>query len=110
MVSKSTRTSVFSSGNQVNGEHDISQPLNEEKDPNHAHIYENYVTNHEKDDSYDNGITRALIHQESFENESISPAQESPILLYSPYDNDGNESPPLECNKTLLSSKSDRTM
>jgi len=89
-------------------EHSISQPIGEEEnDPNPTHIYENYVTNTEKDEFYTNGVTtRALIHQESFDNESLLPHQESPILSYS----DGKESPPLECNKTLLSSKSDRTM
>ena len=97
-------------GAGLGAEHDISQPIGEEIDPSHTHIYENYVTNNEKDEFYTNGVTRALIHQESFDNETFLPTQESPILSYSHFDNDGNESPPLECNKTLLSSKSDRTM
>ena len=73
-------------------------------------FYSKQISNNEKDEFYTNGVTRALIHQESFDNDTFLPTQESPILSYSHFDNDGNESPPLECNKTLLSSKSDRTM
>ena len=91
-----------------------------------SHIYENYVTDETKvkkdlitDDETHTQLTHAaIIHQESFENEAfltshIDTQLESPILSYPQCSQElleGNESPPLECNKTLLSSKSDRTM
>ena len=93
-----------------------------------SHIYENYVTDDTTvkkdtdlilDEETPTQLTHAaIIHQESFENEAFLTSHldtqlESPILSYPEYSQEileGNESPPLECNKTLLSSKSDRTM
>ena len=88
----------------------------------HSHIYENYVTDETTvnkdtiDEETPTQLTHAaIIHQESFENEAFltNSQLESPILSYPQYSQEileGSESPPLECNKTLLSSKSDRTM
>ena len=87
-----------------------------------SHIYENYVTDETTvnkdtiDEETPTQLTHAaIIHQESFENEAFltNSQLESPILSYPQYSQEileGSESPPLECNKTLLSSKSDRTM
>ena len=71
-----------------------------------GHIYENYAaeTDRDGDDNTDycnDGVTKAIIHQESFESE--------PFICVDP-DYDGKDSPPLDCNKTILSSKTDRTM
>ena len=66
-----------------------------------GHIYENYAADHDKDDDNNDGVTQAIIHKESFESE--------PFICVDP-DYDGKDSPPLDCNKTILSSKTDRTM
>ena len=65
------------------------------------HIYENFVS--------EETTTRAIVHQESLEHEAFL-TQEEDSPSYSPQMLEGDESPPLDCNKTLLSSKSDRTM
>ena len=75
---------------------------------NNTHVYENYVTENEK--IANGGVTRAIIHQESFENEAFLSSQLESPYPYSEDVLDGTDSPPLDCNKTLLSSKSDRTM
>ena len=76
---------------------------------NNTHVYENYVTESEKVADV-GGVTRAIIHQESFENEAFLSSQLESPYPYSEDVLDGTDSPPLDCNKTLLSSKSDRTM
>ena len=65
------------------------------------HIYENFVSEEKAT------TTRAIVHQESLEDEAFLTQRED---SYSPQLLEGDESPPLDCNKTLLSSKSDRTM
>ena len=79
-------------------------------EPNNSHVYENYVTENEKIGLAYGGVTQAIIHQESFENEAFLSSQLESPFPYSEDAMDGAESPPLDCNKTLLSSKSDRTM
>jgi len=65
------------------------------------------VTSGPPDKTTSGEIIQAIIHQESLEEEeeeeNYPPYQTSPT-------GSGQESPPLECNKTLLSSHSDRTM
>ena len=67
-----------------------------------GHLYENFVS--EPPDKTNSGeIIQAIIHQESLEEEEDDYPHHSPH-------GSGQESPALECNKTLLSSNSDRTM
>lgn len=72
---------------------------------NIKHIYENYVTEEKQT------TTRAIVHQESYEDTQAFLTQNGdPPSSYFPQLLDGSESPPFDCNKTLSSSKSDRTM
>ena len=76
--------------------------LAEESSAPAKHLYENFETN--DGETKQGGVTRAIVHQESFENEAFLNNHEDSVV------SDGSDSPPFDCNKTLLSSKSDRTM